>query len=226
MSLSWSQLEDMPLLDIIGQGETKYTEFKRLVHSPKKIAKSIVAFANTEGGIILIGVDDDKRITGIHSEKEMLEIVHDAVKLHVKPVLHIKTEVIEYRKRLVLMVIVPESNDKPHYHISTERDNDTLNNVHRKKVYLREESHNKVASPDRVFLMESAGDPLRLSFGATEKMLLDYLEENTSITAQEFSSLADIPLQKAMQTLVTLVRSGAVKLCTKGQESFYCLQNK
>lgn len=225
MSLTWSQLEDMPLLDIIGQGETRHTEFKRLVHSPIKIAKSIVAFANTEGGIILIGVDDDKRITGIHSEKEMLEIVHDAVKLHVEPVPHIETEVIEYKKRLVLMVIVPESSDKPHYHISTERDNDTLKKVNRKKVYLREESHNKVASPDRVFLMKSAGDPLKLSFGANEKMLLGYLADNTSITAQEFSSLAGIPLQKAMQTLVALVRSGAIKLCNEGQKSYYCLHN-
>lgn len=226
MSLTWSQLEDMPLLDIIGQGETRHIEFKRLVHSPKKIAKSIVAFANTEGGIILIGVDDDKRITGIHSEKEMLEIVHDAVKWHVEPVLRIETEVVEYKKRLVLMVIVPESSDKPHYHISTEHDdNPTLKKVHTKKVYLREESHNKVASPDRIFLMESAGDPLKLSFGTNEKMLLGYLAKNATITAQEFSLLAGIPFQKAMQTLVALVRSGAIKLCTDGQESYYCLQD-
>ncbi len=226
MSLTWSQLEDMPLLDIIAQGETRHTEFKRLVHSPAKIAKSIVAFANTEGGIILIGVDDDKRITGIHSEKEMLEVVHDAVKLHVEPVLELETEVIEYKKRLVLMVIVPESTEKPHYHISTERDSHTLKQVTRKKVYLREESHNKAASPDRIFLMRSAEDPLKLSFGNNEKMLLDHLEKNNTVTAREFSALANIPLNKAMQSLVALVRSGAVKLCTKGQESFYCLQNE
>lgn len=226
MSLTWSQLEDMPLLDIVGQGETRHTEFKRLVHSPVKIAKSIVAFANTEGGIILIGVDDDKRITGIHSEKEMLEIVHDAIKMHVQPILKIETEVIEYKKRLVLMVIVPESNEKPHYHISTERNSDTQQKVNRKKVYLREESHNKVASPDKVFMMESESDPLKLSFGENEKMLLDHLEKNKTVTAREFSALANIPLNKAMQTLVALVRSGAVKLCTRGQESFYCLQNE
>lgn len=225
MSLTWSELESMPLLDIIGKGETRHTEFKRLVHSPVKIAKSIVAFANTEGGIILIGVDDDKRITGIHSEKEMLEMVHDAIKLHIEPDLQIETEVIEYKKRLVLMVIVPESDDKPHYHVSTSRDVDTLKYVENRKVYLREDSHNKVASPDRVFLMKSAGDPLNISFGATEKMLLGYLEKNSSITAQEFSSLAGISMQKAMLTLIALVRSGAIILCTEGQKSYYCLQN-
>ena len=134
MSLTWSQLENMPLLDIIGQGETIHSEFKRLVHSPVKIAKSIVAFANTEGGVILIGVDDDKRITGIHSEKEMLEVIHDAVKLHVRPEPYFETEVIEYKKRFVLAVIVPESRDKPHYHIVTEHDRETLKEVTRKKV--------------------------------------------------------------------------------------------
>lgn len=226
MSLTWSQLENMPLLDIIGQGETRHTEFKRLVHSPAKIAKSIVAFANTEGGVILIGVDDDKRITGIHSEKEMLEVIHDAVKMHVKPELQIETEAMEYKKRLVLMVIVPESSEKPHYHIAIERDPDTLKEVSVKKVYMREESHNKVATPDKVCLMESARTPLQLSFGANEKMLLGYLEKNTTITAKEFSSLAGIPIQKAMQTLVALVRSGAIKLCTDGQRSYYCLQNE
>ena len=225
MSLTWSQLEDMPLLDIIGQGETRHTEFKRLVHSPVKIAKSIVAFANTEGGIILIGVDDDKRIIGIHSEKEMLEVIHDAVKLHVEPELQIETEITEYKKRLVLMVIVPESSDKPHYHIATERNPDTLKESTIKKVYMREGSHNKVASPDKVFMMESESSPLKLSFGENEKMLLGHLEKNTSITAQEFSSLAGIPLQRAMQTLVALVRSGAIKLCNEGQKSYYCLHN-
>ncbi len=225
MSLTWSELESMPLLDIIGKGETRHTEFKRLVHSPVKIAKSITAFANTEGGIILIGVDDDKRITGIHSEKEMLEMVHDAIKLHIEPDVRIETEVIEYKKRLVLMVIVPESDDKPHYHISSALNGDTLKYEEIRKVYLREDSHNKVASPDKVCLMKSAGDPLKLSFGTNEKMLLGYLEKHSTITAQEFSTLAGIPIQKAMRTLIDLVRSGAIILCTKGQKSYYCLQD-
>uniref|UniRef100_B3EPX9 Putative transcriptional regulator n=1 Tax=Chlorobium phaeobacteroides (strain BS1) TaxID=331678 RepID=B3EPX9_CHLPB len=225
MSLTWSQLEDMPLLDIIGQGETRHTEFKRLVHSPSKIAKSIVAFANTEGGIILIGVDDDKRIVGIHSEKEMLEIVYDAVKLHIDPTVGIETEILEYKRRLVLAVHVPESDDKPHYHLEEQRDPDTLKMIMQRKVYMREESHNKVATKDKVCLMKAIRNPLKLSFGTNEKMLLGYLKKNPSITADEFSSLAGIPMQKAMQTLIALVRSGAIKLCTKGRESFYSLQN-
>ncbi|ASQ90179.1 transcriptional regulator [Prosthecochloris sp. GSB1] len=226
MSLTWSRLENVPLLDMIGRGETRHTEFKRLVHSPKKIAKSIVAFANTEGGTILVGVDDDRRITGIHSEKEMLEIVYEAVKLHTEPAVAIETEVVEYKKRLVLMVHVAESAQKPHYHIATERDPETLGEIRVKKVYTREESHNRVATDDRVCLMASSAEPIRLTFGADEKMLLEYLDEHRSITALKFSTLSGIPLQQARRTLVALVRSGTVHLVTEGRQSHYRLAGK
>ena len=223
MSLTWSRLENVPLLDLVGRGETRHTEFKRLVHSPEKIAKSIVAFANTEGGTILIGVDDDRRITGIHSEKEMLEVIYDAIRLHVEPQVPIETEAVEYKKRLLLMVHVPESSLKPHYHVAIERAPDSRGEVRVKKVYTREESHNRLATADRVCLMESSGTPIRLSFGPDEKMLLEYLETHRFITAREFSSLAGIPLQKAMETLVALVRSGTVILSTEGRQSRYRL---
>ncbi len=223
MSLTWPQLENAPLLELVEQGESQHTEFKRVVHSPKKIAKSIVAFANTEGGVILIGVDDDKRITGIHSEKEMLEIIHDALKWHVEPRIEIETNIEEYKRRLVLLVFIPESDRKPHYHTATERDPDTLKQVTTKKVYTREGSHNKAASPDRVALMKSGRKPLRFSFGKSEQMLLKHLGDNGTITAQEFSTLAGISLQNAMQTLVTLVRTGTIKLCNEKATSYYTL---
>ena len=78
-----SRVEQLSLCELVAEGENERTEFKRLVHSQCKIAKPITAFANSSGGIILIGVDDDKRIVGIHSEKETLEIVHDAVRFHI-----------------------------------------------------------------------------------------------------------------------------------------------
>ncbi|MBF0585515.1 ATP-binding protein [Prosthecochloris sp. N3] len=223
MSLSWAQLESTPLLDLVGQGENVHTEFKRLVHSPWKIAKSIVAFANTEGGVILIGVDDDRRITGIHSEKEMLEVIHDAVRFHVEPAVDIETVVEEYRRRLVLLVFIPESTLKPHYHITREDKGKTPGTVTGKQVYTRVGSHNKAASRDRICLMESAERPLKISFGASEKLLLDHLEHHGSITAQEFSTLAGLPLQTALQKLVSMVRAGAIILCSKGQHSYYAL---
>ena len=61
--------------NFIGEGENTYLEFKRKVSSPEKIARTISAFANTKGGYILFGVDDDGTIIGVRSEKEEIELI-------------------------------------------------------------------------------------------------------------------------------------------------------
>lgn len=58
-------------------GEYTTVEFKRKFTTPVKFAKEVSAFANTKGGYIFIGVDDNKKIVGVKSEKEEIaQIVH------------------------------------------------------------------------------------------------------------------------------------------------------
>lgn len=51
--------------NLITQQEGKTFEFKRDLSSPKSLLKSIVAFANTAGGHLIIGISDDKQIIGV-----------------------------------------------------------------------------------------------------------------------------------------------------------------
>ena len=60
---------------LIEEGEGFSLEFKRRISSPEKIARTIIAFANTKGGIILFGVDDDGSIVGVESEKSEIELI-------------------------------------------------------------------------------------------------------------------------------------------------------
>jgi predicted HTH transcriptional regulator len=218
-----SRFQQLSLSELVAEGENGQTEFKRLVHSPSKIAKPITAFANTAGGVILIGVDDDKRIVGIHSEKEILEIVDEGVKLHIDPEPEIEIYHEEFKRRLVLMVLVPESPDKPHSHIEQTRDPHTGKSVTEKRVYIREGSRNRALCDDRITLMQSKKNPLKLSFGVAEKMLLGYLQQNRQITAGEYGEMAGIPLAEARERLIALVRSGALALRTEGPSSSYTL---
>ena len=66
------------LLELIEEGENIHGEFKRKFSSPQKIAKEMMAFANTKGGYILFGIDDDKEIVGVESEKSEAELIKDA----------------------------------------------------------------------------------------------------------------------------------------------------
>ena len=51
----------MDLLDILTRAEGKTLEFKRDLSSPEGVLKSLVAFANTAGGTLLVGVEDRTR---------------------------------------------------------------------------------------------------------------------------------------------------------------------
>jgi len=223
MTLLLSRFERLSLPELVGQGENEQTEFKRLVHSPSKIAKPITAFANSLGGIILIGVDDDKRIVGIHSEKEILEVVVEGVKLHTDPEPKIDIYHEEFKRRLVLFVIVPESPDKPHYHLEKTTDPRTGKSVMEKRVYTREGSRNRALCDDRITLMESNKNPLNVSFGEREIMLLNFLRKNRKITADEYGKMTGLPLVKARESLIAMVRSGAVILQTESGKSYYSL---
>ncbi|MFP4390818.1 MAG: helix-turn-helix domain-containing protein, partial [Desulfococcaceae bacterium] len=51
--------------DILHRPEGKTLEFKRDFSSPKPVLKTLVAFANSAGGFLVLGVDDDRRIVGV-----------------------------------------------------------------------------------------------------------------------------------------------------------------
>ena len=57
------------LLEIIRNGESSGVEFKRDVVQNHDLAKELVAFSNFEGGVVLLGVEDDGSVSGITRDK-------------------------------------------------------------------------------------------------------------------------------------------------------------
>ncbi|NTV46536.1 MAG: ATP-binding protein [Chlorobiales bacterium] len=214
---------EIELLRLVDRGEDIQTEFKRLVHSPEKIAKSMVAFANTSGGVILVGVDDDKRIVGIKSEKEIIEIIEEAGQNFIEPEVDFDLEIVEFKGRDVLMVTVEESPDKPHFHLTTVRDPHTLKKKTERKVYIRNGSKNTAASKEIVSLMSAEKRPLRISYGENERTLFRYLDAYHRITLKEFSQLVNISSRRATKILISLVRAGVIHLHTEGKDHYYTL---
>ena len=62
------------LHNIIQIGESEKTEFKRIWKDEH--LKTLCAFSNTSGGILLIGIDDNKEIVGLSNAKALLEVFH------------------------------------------------------------------------------------------------------------------------------------------------------
>ena len=110
----------MDLTDLLCQPEGKTLEFKRDLSSPTPFLRSVVAFANTAGGTILVGVEDKTRhVRGLTNalavEAQAANLISDAISPRLLP----DIELLRYRNTHVLAVRVYPSPDRPH-HLGTE----------------------------------------------------------------------------------------------------------
>lgn len=69
---------------LISEGEHIQQDFKFAISDARKIARSISAFANTQGGRLLIGVKDNGKIAGVRSEEEIY-MIEAAARMYCRP---------------------------------------------------------------------------------------------------------------------------------------------
>jgi predicted HTH transcriptional regulator len=207
------------LYKLIEDGEGPNIEFKRKFSSPQKIAKEMIAFANTKGGYILFGVDDDRTIVGVESEKSELDLIDTAAKFYCEPEVNYRTEIVPIKSMDVVVIDIPESKVKPHKLID-EDDKDTS------RIYVRYNDKSIIASKETANILKYSNfdsNPLIISLGDLEKMLITYLGENDNITVKGFRKLANISERRASRTLVNLVRAGVIRHHRLDNREFFTL---
>lgn len=96
--------------------EGKTLEFKQDLSSPMGILRTMVAFANTAGGIILIGVEDKtKHVLGVKEPLTLEEKLANLVNDHITPQLLPEVEIIPWRNSYLLAIQIFPSSTRPHY---------------------------------------------------------------------------------------------------------------
>jgi predicted HTH transcriptional regulator len=118
------------VLRLIEEGEGFEVEFKRKVSTPEKIARALVAFANTKGGYILFGVDDDGSIIGVESEKSEVDLILHAGESLCLPRIEPLIDIVPFNGKDVIVAYVPESQDKPYYFTGEANGNGNGGNGH------------------------------------------------------------------------------------------------
>lgn len=207
---------------LLEEGEGFHLEFKRKVSSPEKVARALIGFANTKGGMILFGIDDDKSIVGVQSEKTEVEMVQTAGRVHCDPPIEPAIEIVSYRGKDIIAVTVEESNQKPHSLILTDESDEDPET----KVLIRVKDKTVVASREVVKILEAESPeapPLRISIGENERSVLEYLDKNDQITVKEFGKLVNISDRRASRILIQLVRAGVLRIHTHEKEDFFTL---
>ena len=209
------------ILDLIEGGENLRCEFKRKFSSSEKIAKEMIAFANTRGGVLLLGVDDNKEIVGVDSEKSEAELIKDAGLNYCEPPLDFNIEYFDLNGKEVVVVEIPVSDKKPHriQDYSNEFD------INKAKVCIRVNDKSVMASKEMVRILRAQTNNLNLkkyAIGPIEKFLFNYLIDHEKISVKELGGMVNISERRASRTLVKLVRANLLFIHTKdnGDEYF------
>ena len=102
------------LRSLIAEGEHQELDFKFEINDARKIARTLSAFSNTDGGRLLIGVKDNGRIKGVRSDEEFY-MVESAASLYCKPEVQFKSRNITIEGKTVLEIYIPPVENKPLY---------------------------------------------------------------------------------------------------------------
>tara|TARA_R110000850_G_scaffold152385_1_gene275586 strand:+ start:639 stop:1325 length:687 start_codon:yes stop_codon:yes gene_type:complete len=183
----------------ISKGEHQQQDFKFRIDSSQKIAKTLSAFANTDGGSLLIGVKDNGKIAGIDPQEEFY-MIEGAASLYCKPPVEFKTTVYSSEDKLVLEVYIAPSQNKPHK--AKESNNTWL-------AYVRQRDENFLANRVLVAYMNNRSTlPKKnlVEYGVNEKLLFEFLLKHQEISLSKLTRLAGISVQKAERMLVLFLK--------------------
>lgn len=204
-----STLDYKSLRELVRQGEGHTLEFKLKTNHPEKIVREIVAFANTDGGTLLIGVGDDRTIPGLkYADEDEYLLVRAIDKLCFPAIPYTLERVPLHDEREVLVFHIPRSPHRPHYVLPDPTDPEN------RKVYVRVADKSVQASKEVREIMkgERADRNVRFTYGDKERVLMQHLGQHPSITVDAFALLANIPRKIASRTLVLLVLANVLDI--------------
>ncbi len=186
-----------PIEELIREGEHQQLDFKFEVSDSRKIARTLSAFANTDGGRLLIGVKDNGNISGVRSDEEYY-MIEAASTMYTYPAVPFTAHTWDVNGKTVLEIYVAPSPDRPHTAPSKD---DTY------KAFIRVKDENILANEVLMLYWKKKQKPegrlIRIS-KPVEK-LYAYLEEHPYIQLNQFCRLARINYYTARNILSDLL---------------------
>lgn len=190
--------------ELISQGEGLHLDFKFEISDAPKIARSLVAFANTGGGKLLIGVNDEGSIKGIQSAEEF-HMIENAAKYYCKPLVNFSSKEWNIKGKKVLEIDIPFSLEYPH------KAPDQNGNY---KAYIRYEDQNLLADSILVKLWdkEKNQNDIQLIYTDELKNILLFIEQNEPVSVNDILSAFHLSKFYAEHLLTDLVIFDVLKM--------------
>ncbi len=202
------------LKKLAAEGEGLHLEFKRKAAYPEKIVRELIAFANTEGGTLLIGVDDDGSIPGVKYPDEEGHVICEALKKYCRPLLVYKESIVAISdNKYIVRFDIPPSDKRPHY----------LVHENTRQSFVRERDMSIKASPEMEEIVRRSKNKrdIRFTFGDAEKKLMEYLNEHQAISLTTYQKLSGLNRFKARRKLILLVLASVLKITATEKGDLY-----
>jgi predicted HTH transcriptional regulator len=202
---------------LILEGENQELDFKFEISDSRKIARTLVAFSNTDGGTLLIGVKDNGNISGIRSDEEFY-MVQAAAVMYCKPEVAFKSKRWVVDGKTVLEVIISKGTNYP-YFAQTEPG--------KWLAYIRVKDENILATAVhlKVWKNKTHNRGILIEYSDKVKKLLEYLKLNSSISVSKFCRMAFLPKSTAESILADLIYFRLIETVYENNRFVYCLKN-
>lgn len=199
--------------ELIAQGEHQQLDFKFEVSDSRKIARTLSAFANTDGGRLLIGVKDNGTIAGVRSEEEYY-MIEAASKMYTKPEVPFTATRWNVNGKTVLEVLIEKGSDKPY--LAPDKDN-------RFRAFIRVADENILANQILVLAWKksSCNDGTLLRVAQPVEMLFDCLKRENEISTNRFCRIAHIRYHEACEILSDLLAMHTLEYFVREKHILY-----
>lgn len=187
----------------IRNGEGARIDFKTSITSLPKIAKSLVAFSNSRGGKIVVGVEDKGAVLGVDVEGEKYQLEKAGTE-YCRPTVEMEFETLAYQEKQILVAQIRESRSKPHLAIDKKGT---------EKIYIRQ--LDQCVVPDKIIqdllLAGEMNDLQRTSnYHESKKRLIAYLQKNNSVSLQTYMDEKGLSEKNAKRALLDFMMDGFV----------------
>ena len=203
------------LKTLISEGEHQQQDFKYRVSDALKLAKSVSAFANTDGGRLLIGVRDDGNMSGVRDEEEIY-MMHQAAYRYCHPEASIKFDTYHVDGRTIVVATVPPSDRRPICVLSDED---------KPRAYIRIADENIVASPVHLAIWRELQNQhgTMLTYTDAVRKILDVLQDQ-ELPLNLIVRRSRLPRPKVIMLLARLIRFRVVYWEYRNQQFVFHLK--
>lgn len=209
---------DSYIKKLIQAGEHQQLDFKFEISDSRKIAKTLVAFSNTDGGTLLIGVKDNGKIAGVRTDEEFF-MVQAAADMYCKPIITFQSKRWVVEGKTVLEITIPKGSEIP-YFANTE--------PNRWLAYIRVKDENILATAVhlKVWRNKTHDKGILIEYGVKVKKLLEYLELNQSISLSRFCKMALLPKNAAENILADMIYFRLIDMIYQENHFVYRIKNR